>query len=39
MLLSMAPLVLLFEGSLILARIFQPKDVAAETPDAPPAGA
>ena len=39
MLISMAPLVLLFEGSLILARIFQPREAPAETPDAPPAGA
>ncbi|MDP9187966.1 MAG: twin-arginine translocase subunit TatC [Actinomycetota bacterium] len=40
MLISMAPLIVLFEGSLLLARVLpEPKDRSAETPDAPPAGA
>lgn len=39
MLLSMAPLIVLFEGSLILARILAPKESPGESPAAPPAGA
>ncbi|CAN5570786.1 Sec-independent protein translocase subunit TatC [soil metagenome] len=39
MLLSMAPLIVLFEGSLVLARVLAPKEKTAETPSAPPAGA
>ncbi len=40
MLISMAPLVVLFEGSLLLARVLpQPKERSLEEPEAPPAGA